>query len=523
MRSINMDRPANMGNGLNDNLVRWYSGIGQPYSNGADWGDIAKISDGISTNSTYDVRWAKPYWTTTPHAWTPHPWFPGRYGLKLDAANAQYFEIAGLDEYTTQPATLSLWLRRQVNTGSNPDTGILNIGGLNHTHYPFSDGNLYFGLFTLGARPISGIADGGFDKTVLHHLLISAQTGTNLYKVYRNGVLLAQGTSTQQEWAVFSSSSVVGASGTAGLPQELFTGEFYDLRLFTKAMNVDEAEAEYAAGLKGYAEQFNYTSRSSFFAVTSTFTATAAVTIGGMTGGGSATYGPGTHTATGAATIGGMTCSGTASYHSYASTGAVSIAPMTSSGTALFLEYFGTGTCIIGAMTSAGAATFGPGGAKTATATITLGAMFSQGQAYRFSPNYQQMVYWGRFARGEYLNAMLSVPGDINEVPSIEFWLEGTSIIKTSALPTIDHANKTFGMPILLDDSFVDGHYCAVMGLRVTASGIDYASIALFDVVGGIGEAPIISLAEVDRSLGRAVISQDAEGLVRLGYNPRTH
>jgi hypothetical protein len=128
-------------------------------------------------------------------------------------------------------------------------------------------------------------------------------------------------------------------------------------------------------------------------------------------------------------------------------------------------------------------------------------------------------AYWGRKARGQYLNVVLNLDQLPDDVPTVTFWKEGTTAIETIQMPRIRAATRTFRLTKLLDTDYVDGHYVAVMRFEI-ASDI-YCSTGYFEVQGGVGIAPNIAITEIDRTAGRAVVSQDDAGNMNLAYKPR--
>lgn len=134
-------------------------------------------------------------------------------------------------------------------------------------------------------------------------------------------------------------------------------------------------------------------------------------------------------------------------------------------------------------------------------------------------PQIQQQLFWGRFARGQHLNVILNIDQLPDDVPTVTYWLEGTTELLTESMPIIKSPNKTFFIRKLMDNNFDDGHYAAVM--EYVLSGRRYAAIGYFQVQGGIGTAPITALMEIERGLGRAVVSASEDGSVSIGYKPR--
>lgn len=135
------------------------------------------------------------------------------------------------------------------------------------------------------------------------------------------------------------------------------------------------------------------------------------------------------------------------------------------------------------------------------------------------SPQKQNQFYWGRHARGQYLNIILNLIELPDAVPTVTFWKEGTTAVETLSMPRIRAATRTFRLVKLLDTDYDDGHYAAVM--RVDIGGDVYTNVAYFEVIGGTGDAPKIAVSEIDRAAGRGVVSQDNAGNMTLAYKPK--
>jgi len=118
--------------------------------------------------------------------------FPGthtnhQFTLKPDNKLASFF---------TTEATIIMRLKIDVNTPlASEQTGIIDFQTYGSaSHYPFTDGNLYFATFCSATRPISGVDNSGFDKSQWHQLVISVSPGANNYRVYQNGHLTTTAT-----------------------------------------------------------------------------------------------------------------------------------------------------------------------------------------------------------------------------------------------------------------------------------------------------------------------------------------
>ena len=126
--------------------------------------------------------------------------------------------------------------------------------------------------------------------------------------------------------------------------------------------------------------------------------------------------------------------------------------------------------------------------------------------------------YLGKFSRGMYVNLILEIPQLPDLVPIVALW-NGSTLVEQIEMPRIKAASKVFRLTKLLDNQYTDGQYIAAM--RFVIAGNTYCSVGYFQVIGGTGTAPNIAISEIDRAAGRAVVSQDNEGYIRLGYRPR--
>lgn len=129
----------------------------------------------------------------------------------------------------------------------------------------------------------------------------------------------------------------------------------------------------------------------------------------------------------------------------------------------------------------------------------------------------QGQLYLGKVARGQYFNITLTCTELPDGTPTVTFWRNGTDSVETLSMPYIK--GKTFFLRKLAGETYTDGTYAAV--IVYTISAVEYTAISYFQVQGGEGASPIVSVAEIDRSLGRAVVTQDEHGTMMIGYRPR--
>lgn len=160
---------------------------------------------------------------------------------------------------------------------------------------------------------------------------------------------------------------------------------------------------------------------------------------------------------------------------------------------------------------------------NTASASFTNAIYLQAPTCSPYGPPFtvymQDQYYWGRFSRGQFLNVMWHPEEEPEGVATIEFWHEATTIVKTITLPSLDDVHISYGFNLLLDSKFIDGNYVAV--IKFTSGVTDQCSLGYLSVMGGTGSPPVINILEIDRTLGRSVITQDSDGRFMIGYQPQ--
>jgi len=136
----------------------------------------------------------------------------------------------------------------------------------------------------------------------------------------------------------------------------------------------------------------------------------------------------------------------------------------------------------------------------------------------QFTKKMQDVYYWGRFSRGQFLNIIWSPPELPDTIATVDFWLEGTTLVDSVLLPVLDEERPVFGYSMMLGTDFEDGNYVIV--IRFSSGTIRQCTLSYMTVQGGIGSQPIISIIELNRTLGRAVVTQDGGGECLIGYQP---
>ena len=114
--------------------------------------------------------------------------------LLIDGFSATRIERTSAGMPITTQASFNLWLKLRVHIPANQQqSGIVNLNTVTQSsHYPFTDGNIYSSILT-NVRKTVGVGIVA-DRTQWHMLTITANTSTNVYKVYQNGTLIFTGT-----------------------------------------------------------------------------------------------------------------------------------------------------------------------------------------------------------------------------------------------------------------------------------------------------------------------------------------
>ena len=89
----------------------------------------------------------------------------------------------------TTGISLSLLVKNNVNIPpSSSEAGFININTSNFdTHYPWTNGLSYINILTDSRKTITSTIS---DKSVWHHLIVTADTSGNVWKMYENGYLI---------------------------------------------------------------------------------------------------------------------------------------------------------------------------------------------------------------------------------------------------------------------------------------------------------------------------------------------
>ena len=150
-------------------------------------------------------------------------------------------------------ASVTMWLKLRNATPSDANkTGLMyfNSVGLADTHYPYTDGSFYCGIFRndrLTLTPSSLV-----DRTKWHMLAVTQTPGTGGYNVYQNGINIHSGTG---EATV--SHPAIPFLGAAQLIYK-YDGWMDDVRLYSRALSSTEVRQLVNIGRQRYPGVLNY-------------------------------------------------------------------------------------------------------------------------------------------------------------------------------------------------------------------------------------------------------------------------
>lgn len=174
-------------------------------------------------------------------------------------------------------------------------------------------------------------------------------------------------------------------------PINHFSGWLSDLRVYNRALSAAELAELYLLGLAGHRRAYSYV-QSYVGIVSSSFTGSAAVTIGGVTCSATATFTNPTYTGAGAVAIRGATCSVSATFTkpTYTGSAAVSVGGATCNASATFSKptYTGNVAASVGGATCNSSATFSPPGAVTGTVAVS-----TKGATCAVSATFDEPIY----------------------------------------------------------------------------------------------------------------------------------
>jgi len=511
-RTVDFGNPVNFAHPLNVSKFGWYLCLGPPVSHGPKWINLCGIKrpslkdgapDLIQTGSTVNNT----------NGWNGPSYNPGRRpggfagyytqvtglsGLSMGQATSAYDNLAG--------ASFACWLK-------NGGAGLTTIGAFGPSvqvnYYPYADSNLYFDQMDPASRPVNGFADGSFNKQNWHRLLVSAQTGSGNYKIYRNGVLLTTGTMSGNPTFKTTNTNYIGAFyNNSGQ----YDGAHDDWCFWTRALTALEAYAEYEASLTGYENgQLNFLAMKSYF------------------------FSPVTN-ATGNANFPTInltvqTTSESAGSTATASFPTIVLTPQATNVTAA--ASFPTITLTVQAAAGQGNNTVN---VTFPTIVLTVqGATVQASSAASAAFDYSIVLtppnilirpdlrvdppgYLGRYQRSDFLPFVQAFDHLPDAAPTLHIY-RGLTLVAAIQIPLIDSTVNVFADELFLGEEYLDGHYVVVT--TWTEDGSDQYKIDYFAVRGGTGRAPIHGVIEQRRPLGQAVISVDETGLSRMAYDPQ--
>ena len=182
-----------------------------------------------------------------------HTFNTGSLGsIVFDGTNDYINQILNTSSFTTE-ATLIMFLKLTKATPSNPsETGIERLSAnvnKQASHYPWTDGLAYFGIFQQGGTRIDQITlSSTINRTNWHMITITSSPGTNNWKFYQNTELRhsANGSGT----VFFSPDGVynLGRSQTY-LDSNLYhiNGNIATIQLYNRSLSIQEISQNFNA------------------------------------------------------------------------------------------------------------------------------------------------------------------------------------------------------------------------------------------------------------------------------------
>jgi hypothetical protein len=183
----------------------------------------------------------------------PKPYNIGAVGpaLSFHALSLQYVSFPSLASGLGDNATFCCWAKLiDATPAFSQFTGLAHLGGLitnSGTHYPYTDGLGYFGIFrgqsNTTADRISGVVlPGGVERTQWHHICITTTPGTNGWKLYINGVLITTATGItgvyydNDQWTI-------GKTSDPSFGDFYTNGAIDDVRIYSRTLSAPDIAA----------------------------------------------------------------------------------------------------------------------------------------------------------------------------------------------------------------------------------------------------------------------------------------
>ena len=140
-------------------------------------------------------------------------------------------------------ATLSMWVKLNAATpGVSGDSGLARFDNCDTaTHYPFTDGLIYCGVFRGSGNRVSGITPlAHVDRAQPHLVTVTCDSVT--WNLYQNGQLTHSTTATP----TLALSAQAGFHGNTSVFGHNLAGQSWDWRLYNRALSAAEVYALYA-------------------------------------------------------------------------------------------------------------------------------------------------------------------------------------------------------------------------------------------------------------------------------------
>lgn len=181
-------------------------------------------------------------------------WGTGQIGgaLGFVAASSQRITMPNLAAVLGDNATFACWIKLAAATpGIDSKTGLASLGaviGVNATHYPYTDGLGYFGLFRAtsdtGSSRVDAVTLPAVTRTNWHHLCITTSPGANNWILYINGSSVTTATGIT---GVYYDADLwaLGVSDN-GAAQFYLDGSLDEVRIYSRALSPTDVAALYA-------------------------------------------------------------------------------------------------------------------------------------------------------------------------------------------------------------------------------------------------------------------------------------
>ncbi len=184
-------------------------------------------------------------------------WTSGREssvsGSLIFNGSGDYVQLPDVSGLFTNQATFAAWVKKRVQTPSDPASGSWYFGGTNkgtqNSHYPYSDGAVYDSSFSTTRKSFGNT----LVLTQWHHIAITANGSSNSWKFYQNG---KQVYSTTLGTFLMPTGCRIGSSIPGGGYN--FDGWIDDVALWSRELPVADVWELYQDSREGYRKTLNW-------------------------------------------------------------------------------------------------------------------------------------------------------------------------------------------------------------------------------------------------------------------------